>query len=161
MSAITRAASRRNWVSSGDFAYGIPLIELDGLTMGLVGFGAIAQAVARVAQAFGMRAVAHRRSDRPRKCRGSSGSTWKRCFARAMVSVHCPLTPETRGPLNAERFATMKPSAYLLNTGRGPLVNEADLAQALDAGRIAGAGLDVLSEEPPKRTTRCWARRIV
>ena len=141
-----------NWVRSVDFAYwDFPLIELDGLTMGLVGFGAIAQAVARVAQAFGMRVIAHRRSDRPAEVPGVELVDLETVFRESdVVSVHCPLTPETRGLVNAERLATMKPSAYLLNTGRGPLVNEADLARALDAGRIAGAGLDVLSEEPPK-----------
>ena len=67
-----------------------------------------------------------------------------------VVSVHCPLTPETRGLVNAARLSSMKKTAYLINTSRGPVVNEADLAQALNAGVIAGAGLDVLSEEPPK-----------
>ena len=66
-----------------------------------------------------------------------------------MVTLHCPLTPETTGLINASRLASMKPTAFLINTGRGPLVVEADLAEALNAGRIAGAGLDVLSAEPP------------
>ncbi len=141
-----------HWVKSPDFAYwDFPLIELDGLTMGLVGFGAIAQATAKIAQALGMKVVAHRRSDRPSDVPGARMVDLETVFRESdVVSVHCPLTAETRGLVNAVRLSLMKKSAYVLNTSRGPLVNEADLAQALNDGRIAGAGLDVLSDEPPK-----------
>lgn len=139
------------WVKSKDFAYwDFPLIELAGLTMGLVGFGAIAQGVARAAQAFGMNVIATRRGDRPPEVPGVEMVDMETLFRRSdVLSVHCPLTPETKGLVNAERLALMKKRAYVLNTSRGPVINEADLADALNAERIAGAGLDVLSTEPP------------
>ena len=141
-----------NWVKSPDFAYwDFPLIELDGLTLGLIGFGAIAQATARIALAMGMKVVAHRRSDRPSEIPGVRMVDLETVFRESdVVSVHCPLTADTRGLVNAARLSLMKQSAYVINTSRGPLVNEADLAQALNDGQIAGAGLDVLSDEPPK-----------
>ena len=147
----TRSVRTGDWVRSEDFAYwNFPLTELDGLTLGLVGFGAIAQAVARIGQAFGLRVMAHRRSDRPPEVPGVRMVDLDTIFRESdVVSVHCPLTPETRGLINAGRLSTMKRSALLINTSRGPLVNEADLAQALNSGEIAGAGLDVLSVEPP------------
>ena len=140
------------WVNSKDFAYwDSPLIELAGLTMGLIGFGAIAQGVARAAQAFGMNVIATRRGDRAPEVPGVEMVDMETLFRRSdVLSVHCPLTPETKGLVNAERLAWMKTSAYVLNTSRGPVVNEADLADALNASRICGAGLDVLSTEPPK-----------
>ncbi len=140
-----------NWVKSKDFAYwDFPLVELDGLTMGLVGFGAIAQGVARVAQSLGMRVLTTRRGECPPEMPGVRAVDLDTLFRESdVLSVHCPLTPETKGLVNAARLATMKPTAYVLNTSRGPVVNEADLADALNAGRIAGAGLDVLSTEPP------------
>ena len=139
------------WVKSPDFAYwDFPLVELAGLQMGLIGFGAIGQAVARIAQAFGLRVMATRRGDRPAEVPGVQLVDLETLLRESdIVSVHCPLTPETRGLVNAARLATMKPGAYLLNTSRGPTIVEQDLADALNAGRIAGAGLDVLSSEPP------------
>lgn len=141
-----------NWVKSPDFSYwDFPLIELDGLTMGLIGFGAIAQAVAKIALAFGMQVIAYRRSDRPSEILGVRMVDMQTVFHESdVVSVHCPLTPETHGLVNAARLASMKKSAYVLNTSRGPVIDEADLARALNEGQIAGAGLDVLSDEPPK-----------
>ena len=140
-----------NWANSKDFAYwDYPLLELAGLTMGLVGFGAIAQGVARVAQAMGMNVIATRRSNHPPEVPGVEIVDMDTVFRRSdVLSVHCPLTPETKGLVNAARLATMKPTAYVLNTSRGPVINEADLADALNAGTICGAGLDVLSTEPP------------
>jgi glycerate dehydrogenase len=140
------------WAASQDFCYWDgDLVELAGLTLGLVGYGRIGRAVAAVGRAFGMNVLAHRRTamsgsrdelatmvDLPTLLRESD-----------VVSLHCPLTPETQGLINAETIGLMKPTAFLINTSRGPLVNEADLAAALDQGRIAGAGLDVLSVEPP------------
>ncbi|MFM8706906.1 MAG: D-2-hydroxyacid dehydrogenase [Planctomycetia bacterium] len=140
------------WSACEDFCYWDgDLVELAGLTLGLVGYGRIGRAVAAVGHAFGMRVIAHRRSapagsadefaslvDLPTLLRESD-----------VVSLHCPLTPETRDLIDAETLGLMKPTAFLINTSRGPLVNEADLAKALDEGRIAGAGLDVLSVEPP------------
>jgi glycerate dehydrogenase len=118
--------------------------------MGLIGFGAIAQAVARIALAFGMQVAATRRGDRPVEVAGVRLVDMETLFRESdVLSVHCPLTPETRGLVNAARLATMKPGAYLINTSRGPVIAEQDLADALNAGKLAGAGLDVLSKEPP------------
>lgn len=138
------------WSQSADFCYwDKPLIEISGLTMGVIGLGRIGLAVAELAQAFGMSVIAF--SPRPKPV-----PAFIRCvdlesiFRESdVVSLHCPLTPETRGLVNAERLSWMKPSAFLLNSSRGPLVDELALAQALNSGRIAGAGLDVLSVEPP------------
>ena len=140
-----------HWARSKDFAYwDFPLVELDGRTLGLVGFGAIAQGVARVAQALGMRVLATRRTGGASPVPGVEMVDMDTLFRESdVLSVHCPLTPETKGLVNAARLATMKGSAYVLNTSRGPVVNEADLAEALNTGRIAGAGVDVLSTEPP------------
>jgi glycerate dehydrogenase len=131
------------WTRSSDFCYwDYPLIELDGLTMGIVGYGRIGQAVSELAEAFGMKVIAHSRKQ--------SDEELERLFRESdVISLHCPLTPETKHLVNAKRLEWMKPSAFLLNTSRGPLVDEAALAQALNEGRIAGAGLDVLAVEPP------------
>ncbi len=140
-----------HWTRSKDFAYwDFPLVELDGRTLGLVGLGAIAQGVARVAQAMGMRVLASRRSGGASPVPGVEIVDLDTLFRESdVLSVHCPLTPDTKGLVNAARLATMKPTAYVLNTSRGPVVNEADLAEALNADRLAGAGVDVLSTEPP------------
>jgi glycerate dehydrogenase len=137
------------WSGQPDFAYwtASPL-ELHGLTLGVVGYGRIGSAVARIGRAFGMRVLAY--APRPKQAEGVEFVGLDRLFAESdVVTLHCPLTPETRGLVDAERLAAMKPSAYLINTGRGPLVDEAALEEALRTGQIAGAGLDVLSQEPP------------
>ena len=137
------------WSACPDFCYwDFPLVELSGRTLGIVGCGSIGEAVARIGIAFGMKVLASAR--RPRGVAGVEFVSTEEIFRRAdVVTLHCPLTEETRGIVNAARIATMKPSAFLINTGRGPLVVEQDLADALNAGRIAGAALDVLSTEPP------------
>ena len=137
------------WSACPDFCYwDFPLVELAGLTLGIVGYGRIGEAVARIGIAFGMKIIASAR--RPRSADGVEFFSTEEVFRRAdVVTLHCPLTEETRGIVNAARIATMKPGAFLINTGRGPLVVEQDLTAALNAGRIAGAGLDVLSTEPP------------
>ncbi len=135
------------WAACPDFCYWDgELVELAGRTMGIVGYGRIGRAVADVARAFGMKVLFHRRSpDGDPAC-----VEIDRLFAESdVVSLHCPLTPDTNRLVDARRIALMKPTAYLVNTARGALVDEADLAAALAAGRIAGAGLDVLSVEPP------------
>jgi len=138
------------WSASPDFCYwDFPLIELDGLVMGIVGMGRIGRAVAELSKAFGMRVIASSRSKRGTE-RDVEYVDLNRLFAQSdVVSLHCPLTPETKHLVNAERLARMKPNAFLLNTSRGPLVDESALATALNEARIAGAGLDVLSVEPP------------
>lgn len=140
------------WSRSPDFCYwDFPLIELDGLTMGIVGLGQIGQSVARLAIAFGMRILAYDVTTPSHLPEGVwMTSELSRIFRDAdVLTLHCPLTPDTRQLVNAERLALMKPTALLINTSRGPLVDEAALAEALCAGRLAGAGLDVLATEPP------------
>ncbi|MEM9353067.1 MAG: D-2-hydroxyacid dehydrogenase [Planctomycetota bacterium] len=138
------------WTASPDFCFWDgTLVELAGRTLGVVGFGKTGRAVARIAGAFGMEVLAASR----RPVEASAGvrpATVDEVFAASdVVSLHCPLTPETAGLVSRERLATMKPTAWLVNTGRGPLVDEAALADTLNAGQLAGAGLDVLSTEPP------------
>lgn len=143
-------ARRGEWAGSGDFCFWRkPLVELAGLTMGIVGFGRIGRRVGELAAAFKMKVLAHspRRLDPP-----AYPFEWRELpelFAEAdIVSLHCRLSPETEGMINREMIARMKQSAYLINTARGQLVNEHDLAEALNSGRLAGAALDVVSEEP-------------
>ncbi|MEY3203680.1 MAG: hypothetical protein RLZZ21_11 [Planctomycetota bacterium] len=143
--AATVRAGR--WSACPDFCYWDgDLVELAGLTLGIVGYGRIGQGVAAVGRAFGMKILAHRRSPG-----GDPECVDLETVLREsdVVSLHCPLTPDTKELIDARRIALMKPSAFLLNTARGALVNEADLAAALNAGRLAGAGLDVLTVEPP------------
>ncbi len=139
------------WAKSDNFCYwDYPLIELSGMTMGIIGCGRIGQAAARLAEAFGMHVIGY---DAVKISGGAAIEpvSLEEVFARSdVVSLHCPLTPVTQGMVNAARLSLMKPSAFLINTSRGPLVNEQDLADALNAGRIAGAGVDVLSVEPPR-----------
>jgi glycerate dehydrogenase len=139
------------WSRSPDFCYwDFPLIELDGLTMGIIGFGRIGRAVTDLALAFGMNVVAHDEfvpKEIPPRVRFVD---LEPLFRQSdVVTLHCPLIPETTNVVNAERLGWMKPTAFLLNTSRGPLIDGAALANALDSGRIAGAGLDVLAIEPP------------
>lgn len=142
------------WSQSPDFCYwDQPLLELDGLAFGIVGFGRIGREVAKIAQAFGLRVLVHSRTVPSSLPPGVELVSLEELFTRAdVVSLHCPLTPDTRNLVDARRLGLMKPSAFLLNTSRGPLVDEVALAEALNAGRIAGAGLDVLATEPPPAT---------
>lgn len=135
------------WSASPDFCYWDgELVELAGRTLGIVGYGRIGKAVAAVGRAFGMQILAHRRtaSDDPQFV-----SLDRLLCESDVVSLHCPLVPDTKELINAATLAQMKPSAFLINTARGALIHEPDLAAALNAERIAGAGLDVLSVEPP------------
>lgn len=135
------------WSASPDFCYWDgELVELAGRTLGIVGYGRIGKAVAAVGRAFGMQILAHRRtaSDDPQFV-----SLDRLLSESDVVSLHCPLVPDTKELINAARLAKMKPSAFLINTARGALIHEPDLAAALNTERIAGAGLDVLSVEPP------------
>jgi len=140
------------WVNALDFSFTLsPLTELDGLVLGIVGFGAIGRRVAEIAQALGMRILAAGDGARPGDPEWLERAPLDEVFRRCdVLTLHCPLNDATRGLVNARRLASMRPSALLLNAGRGPLVDEADLADALQRGVIAGAALDVLSEEPPR-----------
>jgi glycerate dehydrogenase len=142
-----RTVREGRWAACEDFCYWDgELVELAGLTLGIVGYGRIGRAVATIGRAFGMRILHHRRSGGG----GPEAADLDTLLRESdVVTLHCPLTPETRELIDARRLSLMKPTAFLVNTARGALVNEADLAAALDAGRIAGAGLDVLSVEPP------------
>jgi len=146
-----RAVHEGAWVTAADFSFTLsPLTELDGLLLGIVGFGAIGRRVAEIARALGMRILAAGEARREGDPQWLERAPLDELFRRAdVVTLHCPLSDATRGLVNRARLASMRPSALLLNAGRGPLVNEADLADALARGVIAGAALDVLSQEPP------------
>ena len=128
-----------------------PLTELAGKTMGIIGFGRIGRQTGRIADAMGMRVIANDTyHGDPPAYEGFRWAAVEHVLRESdVVSLHSPLFPETLGMINARSLAWMKPSAFLINTSRGPLVVDQDLADALNAGRLAGAGLDVLSVEPP------------
>lgn len=139
------------WSSNPDFAYWkTPQIELSGKTMGIIGFGRIGSKVASIAQAFGMNVIFQNRSNKSGLSEGMVQKSLAEVFAESdFVSLNCPLTPENSGFVNEKLISGMKSTAVLINTGRGGLINEADLAAALNSGKIAAACLDVLSTEPP------------
>lgn len=139
------------WTQSPDFTFSdFPLLELAGQTMGIVGFGEIGQAVGRIANAFGMKVIYHTRTQKEFSEYPVSYVDLPELFSEAdVVSLHCPLTSETKQLVSWPLLQTMKPSAILINTARGLLLNEADVARALRENVIAWAGLDVLSAEPP------------
>ncbi|HEY4111387.1 D-2-hydroxyacid dehydrogenase [Puia sp.] len=140
------------WSRSPDFSFwDYPLVELSGKTIGIIGMGHIGSKVADIATAFGMKVIGNSRTQTDQSHRpGFRWAAVDQLLAQSdVVSIHCPLFPETLGLINKKTLAGMKPTAFLLNTSRGPIIVEQDLVEALDAGRLAGAGLDVLSTEPP------------
>lgn len=142
------------WAASKDWCFwDSPLIELAGKTLGIIGFGSIGQKVADMGTSFGMNLLgaARTQSDQsPRKNFRWAGIP-ELLEQSDVISIHCPLTPETKGLINAQSLRTMKSSAFLLNTSRGPIVVDEDLSDALNNDVIAGAGIDVLSIEPPAK----------
>jgi glycerate dehydrogenase len=140
------------WSRSRDFSFHkTPLVELQGKTIGIVGLGEIGRHVARIAMAMGMSVIANdaTRRDTP-DWPGFRCCDLDELLVEAdVVSLHCPLLPQTRGIINAASLSKMRPGCFLINTSRGPLIVEQDLVDALNEGRLAGAGLDVLSTEPP------------
>jgi len=135
---------------------GLPLRRISGQTLGLIGLGNIGQAVAQRAQGMGLRVLAYRK-DPSRTVPGVTLVSLEELLtASDYVSLHVPLTPETRGLLNRARLALMKPTAYLINTSRGGLIDHAALAEALASGKLAGAGLDVQDPEPPDLSLPPW-----
>ena len=143
---------RGGWTASADFCFwDTPQVELSEKTLGIVGFGRIGRAVAHIAKAFGMRVIttSRTRKDSPE----FPELEWRdldALFSESdVVSLHCPLLPATEGMVDRKRLALMKRSSYLINTSRGGLVVEEELASALNDGQIAGAGIDVASREPP------------
>lgn len=137
------------WARCPDFSYwDFPLVELARLTLGIIGYGRIGGRVAKIAEAFGMKILVAKH--RPDLASPYELADIDDVFRRSdALTLHCPLTAETKNIVNARRLALMKPSAFLVNTSRGPLIDEPALTQALNNGRLAGAGLDVLSVEPP------------
>jgi glycerate dehydrogenase len=141
------------WTGNRDFCFWrYPLIELEGKTMGIIGFGRIGEAVADMAQSFGMNVLGfdNYKSDQSGRKNFKWAELDELLGESDVVSLHCPLFPETKGIINQETLSKMKKSAFLINTSRGPLIVDEDLAEALNHGVIASAGLDVLSVEPPK-----------
>ncbi|MEB3199067.1 MAG: D-2-hydroxyacid dehydrogenase [Synechococcaceae cyanobacterium] len=142
---LAAAVAQGRWQTCPDFCFwDRPLLDLEGLTLGVVGMGRIGRAVARIGEAFGMTILSSGRQPGPQH------RPLEQLLAGSdVVSLHCPLTPTSRHLINARHLALMRPTAILINTGRGALVQEQDLAQALQRGTIAAAALDVLSVEPP------------
>lgn len=138
------------WAASPDWCFwDYPLIELAGKTMGIIGFGRIGQQTGRIARAFGMEVLAYSRSVREGASEIGAYVDMDTLLAKSDVIVlHCPLSPETSGIINKDAIAKMKDGVILINNSRGPLIVEQDVADALNSGKIAAAGLDVLSEEP-------------
>jgi len=147
----TDAVRQGRWSSSADFSFwDTPLLELGGKTMGIIGLGQIGRAVARVARAFGMDVIAYDRSPAAPVPADVHLVQLNDVFSRSdVVTLHCPLTAETTRLVNRTHLVMMKPTAFLINTSRGPVIDETALGEALENGTIAGAGLDVLSSEPP------------
>jgi glycerate dehydrogenase len=148
----TTAVRNGRWSESRDFSFrDFPLIEVSGLTLGIVGIGQIGRATARAALAFGMNVICSGTpSGREAPPEVRLTSLDEVFSASDVVSLHCPLTPSTRELVNGDRLASMKRSSILINTSRGGLIDEQALAEALNRGTIAGAGLDVLTSEPPR-----------
>lgn len=147
----SRGVHGGEWCQKTDFCYwNTPQRELAGLVFGVVGYGRIGRAAARIARAFGMKVLACGPHLAPGLLEdGTLAVTQEELFAASdVVSLHCPLTAQNAGMIDGKAIAAMKPGVLLLNTARGPLVNEADLAAALKSGRVAGAALDVVSAEP-------------
>lgn len=140
------------WSRSADFCFwDYPLIELEGKTLGIIGFGNIGQKVGDVAAAFGMNIIAtgRRHTDQSHRKNFKWVELPELLEQSDVISIHCPLTPETQGLINKDNLAKMKSTAFILNTSRGPVIKDTDLADALNNNVIAGAGIDVLSVEPP------------
>jgi len=140
------------WSAAADFCYwDTPLSELAGKTFGIVGLGNIGQKVASIALSFGMRVIALTSKKAEEMPKGVEKADLEELLTQSdVLSLHCPLTENTREMINRQSLAKMKRGVILVNTGRGPLVNEADVADALAEGRLAGYGSDVMSSEPPK-----------
>jgi len=152
ISVHAKSVADGEWAKSNDFAYWLtPQTELAGKTLGIIGFGQIGQAVAKIGLAFGMKILFNNRSAKKTYIEATQVDFETLLKESDFVSVNCPLTNENTGFINKAALVKMKSSAFLVNTGRGPLLNEQELADALNVGQIAGAGLDVLSLEPASK----------
>lgn len=152
VASYAREVADGKWTNCPDFCFwDSALTELAGKTMGIVGLGNTGMATARIAIALGMKVVAMTSKSADTLPEGITPAPLDDVLASAdVVSLHCPLTPSTRHLINAASIAKMKPSTILINTGRGPLVDEQAVADALNGGRLAAFGADVLSQEPPR-----------
>ncbi len=141
-----------NWTNNIDWCYwDYPLIELDGKTMGIIGFGRIGQATGRIAKALGMKVLAYdNHPNESGKALAEYVDLDTLLASSDVIALHCPLFPDTQGIVNKDTIAKMKDGVIILNNSRGPLVVEQDLADALNSGKVAAAGLDVVSTEPIK-----------
>ena len=148
------AVREGKWTRSADFCFwDYPLMELAGKTLGIIGFGNIGQQVGDVATAFGMKIIGNsrHRTDQSHRPNFKWAEVSELLQQSDVVSIHCPLFPETKGLINKESLKQMKSSAFFINTSRGPIIVDEDLANALNNDVIAGAGIDVLSVEPPPK----------
>lgn len=146
-----RAVQEGAWTNSPDFAFwNYPLVELVGKTLGIIGFGAIGQTSAKIAAAFGMNIMVYSRTRKPElETDRIKFAELDEVLAKSdFLTLHCPLTEHTKGLINKETISKMKNSAILINTSRGPVIVEQDVADALNSGKLAGAGVDVVSVEP-------------
>lgn len=142
------AVQAGRWQTASQFCFlDYPIIELKGKTLGIVGFGNLGRGIAEIARVFGMKVVVARRPGNPPDDRPAL----KEMLTEVdVLTLHCPLTDQTKNLINGEAFALMKPTAFLINCARGGIVDENDLVEALRTRKIAGAAIDVLSVEPPK-----------
>nr|WP_307323750.1 D-2-hydroxyacid dehydrogenase [Evansella vedderi] len=150
----SEAVKRGDWTNNADWCFwNYPLIELSGKTMGIVGYGRIGQATGRIAQALGMKVLAFDHyKDEGLESESMKYADLDELYASSdVISLHCPLTEENRELINKESIKRMKDGVIILNNSRGPLINEVDLAEALNNGKVGGAGLDVVSTEPIKK----------
>lgn len=149
----SNAVKQGEWEQSPDFSFSkSPIIELDGLTMGIIGLGNIGSATARMAQSMGMKviAISSKTKEALQQIGVQKAENYEQLFSEAdVISLHCPLTSDTHHLVNQERLSLMKSTAILINTGRGPLLDEVAVAEALSTKKLYAVGIDVLSEEPP------------
>lgn len=145
-----RSVHAGNWENCIDWCYwDYPLIELDGKTLGIIGFGRIGQVTGRIAKAMGMRVLAHDRAENETGRQIAVYTDLDTLLAQSdVIALHCPLFPDTEGIINKDTIAKMKDGVIIINNSRGPLIVEQDLADALNTGKVAAAGLDVVSTEP-------------
>lgn len=151
------------WKSAGDFCFwNRPLMELSGKVFGIIGYGSIGKKTAEIARAFGMKVIYSSRSKRPEDGIAESRTTDELYKEADIISLHCPLFPETEGMINKESISKMKDGVIILNTSRGGLIAEQYLRDALDSGKVAGAAVDVISKEPmDEDNPLCGAKNII
>lgn len=151
LSSYTSSVKNGDWTRAEKFCYfSYPLSELSGKTLGIIGFGAIGRKVAEIAKAFSMKVLCNARSEK--HAEGVTYCTKEEIFKNSdYITLHCPLNEETRGLISKETIALMKPTARIINTSRGAVIDEEALTRALNSGRIAGAAVDVLDHEPMQK----------